>query len=227
MSPTGSPRPRSIPVAMRDPRLRGDLAELRADLRGHLSLHQLARDQHDRFTHGILKPTITDLCEDIGNRHPLIDHRGVSLIDLRKETDEHERHGGQNHQALATPLHHLYRHDPRAIRPRGEQTLALCSSKGRIRRLSDRACGCLDSGQFIAHVASDIGLPPKTLRRRDRHLKPIRACTQITRPVRSGRRSGAWNLSGRERLGAPEWGRSPRHRRRLSRSKASSDKLLS
>jgi hypothetical protein len=65
---------------MRDPCLRGDLAELRSDLRGDLSLHQLAGDQHDRLPDEILKAPTANLRDDIGSRHPLtLGHRGVSF----------------------------------------------------------------------------------------------------------------------------------------------------
>jgi hypothetical protein len=65
---------------MRHPRLRGNLSELRTNLRGDLGLHQLPRDQHDRVAHETLKPTIPNLRDDIGSRHPLtFDHRGVSF----------------------------------------------------------------------------------------------------------------------------------------------------
>ena len=39
---------------MRRPRLGRDLAKLRADLGRDLALHQLARDQHNRFPNEVL-----------------------------------------------------------------------------------------------------------------------------------------------------------------------------
>ena len=61
-------------------RLGRDLAEPGADLRRDLALHQLAGDQRDRLADEILKPTITHLRDDIGNRHALtFGHRGVSI----------------------------------------------------------------------------------------------------------------------------------------------------
>jgi hypothetical protein len=74
------PRPRAIPVALRDPGLRCDLAQLRADLSRNLGLHQLPGDQHDRLAHEILKAAIANLRDDISSRHPLtFGHRGVSF----------------------------------------------------------------------------------------------------------------------------------------------------
>ena len=66
---------------MRRPRLGRDLAELGTDLRADLALHQLARDQHDRFAHEVLKAAVAHLRDDISNRrHALtFGHRGVSF----------------------------------------------------------------------------------------------------------------------------------------------------
>jgi hypothetical protein len=90
---------------MRRALLGRDLTELRANLRRDLRAHQLTRDQRDRLAHGILKPTIPNLGNDIGNRHPLLfEHRGVSFSQLCGGANEHERHGGRNHDALVTPL---------------------------------------------------------------------------------------------------------------------------
>src|SRR5947208_8413020 len=76
------PRPRPIPIAMRQPRLRRDLAQPGADLSRDLALHQLPGDQRDRLPHEILKPTIHRPGDDIGNRHALtLGHRGFSFID--------------------------------------------------------------------------------------------------------------------------------------------------
>src|SRR6185437_7236848 len=61
------PRPRSIPIAMRDPRLRRDLAKLRSDLRGDLGLHQLPRNEDDRFSDEILQAAIAHLRDDLGS----------------------------------------------------------------------------------------------------------------------------------------------------------------
>ena len=113
----GLPRPSSIPIAMRDPRLRRDLTQLGSDLRGDLRFHQLARDQHDRFAHEILQTTVANLHDDIGNPHPLtLGHRGAPSLGLREQTEELGRHGGQNHlrrslhQPMLEPRHHRFEH---------------------------------------------------------------------------------------------------------------------
>ena len=76
------PPPLPVPVAMRRAPLGRDLAELSTDLSRDLALHQLARDQHDRLPHEILKPAVAHLRHDISNRrHALtFDHRGVLLL---------------------------------------------------------------------------------------------------------------------------------------------------
>jgi hypothetical protein len=48
------PPPGSIPIAMRHPRARRDLAKFRPNLRGDLRLHQLPRDQRDRLPDEVL-----------------------------------------------------------------------------------------------------------------------------------------------------------------------------
>ena len=74
---------------MRQPHIRSDLPELGTDLSRDLSLHQLPRDQSDRLAHEILRPTITHLRNDIGNRHPsTIGHRGVSNRLTARTADE-------------------------------------------------------------------------------------------------------------------------------------------
>jgi hypothetical protein len=75
----GLPRSGSVSVAVREPGLRRDLAELSTHLGRDLRLHQLPRHEDDRLAHDILKPPIPHLRNDIGNRHPLtFGHRGVS-----------------------------------------------------------------------------------------------------------------------------------------------------
>jgi hypothetical protein len=43
---------------MRRPRVRRDLAQLSADLKQDLALHQRARDQHNRLAHEILQTAL-------------------------------------------------------------------------------------------------------------------------------------------------------------------------
>ena len=89
---------------MRHPRARRDLAEFRPNLRGDLRLHQLPRDQRDRLAHEILKPAITHLRNDIGNRHALtIGHRGVSNRLTAKNSRRVRRHGGRPSPAVDLP----------------------------------------------------------------------------------------------------------------------------
>ena len=96
---------------MRQPRLRRDLAELRADLSADLGLHQLARNERDRLADEILKPTIAHLGDDIGNRHALtFGHRGDLLhVDCTiQPTSSAPRWptlgGASTYQASVTPL---------------------------------------------------------------------------------------------------------------------------
>lgn len=53
-----------------DARLRRDLARPGANLLRHRGLYQLAADQHDRLSHETVKASITNLLDDVSNRHP-------------------------------------------------------------------------------------------------------------------------------------------------------------
>src|SRR5439155_14907079 len=108
------PPPRPVPVAMRQPPLGRDLAELRANLGADLRLHQLPGDQRDRLPDEILQPTIAHLRNDIGNRHALtIGHRGVSFTSTAVQPTS----SAPRWPTLAGPrptrrsLHHFYRRD--------------------------------------------------------------------------------------------------------------------
>ena len=104
------PRPRPIPIAMRQPGSGATSPSSAPTSARDLRLHQLARDQRDRLTHEILKPTIAHLRNDIGNRHALtFGHRGVSNRLTAVNSRRVRRHGGRPSQrsaypALVTPL---------------------------------------------------------------------------------------------------------------------------
>ena len=107
----GLPRPRPIPVSMRQPGLRRDLAKPSTNLGADLGFHQLAGDDRDRLPDEILKPPVADLRDDIGNRrHALtFGHRGVSIHVDCGNSRRVRRHGGRpsrapTYQALVTPL---------------------------------------------------------------------------------------------------------------------------
>jgi hypothetical protein len=60
---------------------RRDLTPAGTNLSGDLRLHQLTRNADDRLPDEVIKTPITDLRNDINNRHALLyDHRGVLLL---------------------------------------------------------------------------------------------------------------------------------------------------
>ena len=79
------PRPRPITVAMRDPLAR-DLAELGADLRRDLGLHQLADQPRDALAHDIDVLAAHQLVDHLRSGHPpILGHRGASLRQFSAE----------------------------------------------------------------------------------------------------------------------------------------------
>jgi hypothetical protein len=66
---------------MRRPLIRRNLAELGADLSRDLRVHQLLRNQRDRFADEVLNTPVAHPRHNISNRrHALtFDHRGVSF----------------------------------------------------------------------------------------------------------------------------------------------------
>ena len=109
------PRPRAIPIAVRRPCLGRYLSQPGADLIADLGVHDLAGDQRDRLPDEILKPPITHLRNDIGNRHALtFGHRGVSIhVDCGTD-DEFGATVADlaGRRPTRRSSHHFYRHDP-------------------------------------------------------------------------------------------------------------------